>query len=334
MPATNFNGVASYGMPVFPGSVADAFSGPVFFVCNRSPLYSPYAQMSRGDGTSMDKPLPSIADALQKVGADTTGGSRIYVLEGHAENVTASNTFSGTDANGPNTGTQTFPAGCRIIGLGVGRSRPTLTFTAAASTIAFSNANCSIENFVMLCPQTGTTTVAAMVTITAAGCQVFNCLQQAASSATALVTTCISLSSAASEARIEGVVAYGTTGTPTSWLSTTGTVGPARVAARFCDVRLPLSATTGGCIDTSANSGTAPVDWEVRESVFANNTASSTVALKFVSGMTGQVKDCGLGIKNATGAATAINPVGNLELIQTFCTVPGKAGLIVGTVSG
>lgn len=334
MPATNFNGVASYGMPVFPGSVFDANSGPVLFVCNRSPLGSPYAQVTRGDGTSADRPLPSIADAAQKVSADTTGGARIYVLEGHAENVTASNTFSGTDANGPNTGAQTFPAGCRIIGLGVGRSRPTLTFTAAASTIAFANANCSLENFNLLCPQTGTTTTAAMVAITAAGCQVLACMQQMASSATALATTCISLSSAANEVRVENCFAYGTTGTPTSWLSTTGTAGPARVQVRFCDVRLPLSATTGGCIDTSANSVTAPADWEVRECIFANNTTNSTVAVKLVSGMTGQFLGCGLGIKNATGAATAINPIGNCELIQTFATVPGKAGLIVGTVSG
>jgi len=334
MPATNFSGVASYGVPLAPGSVYDAFSGPALFVCNRSPLGSPYAQLARGDGTAADKPLPSIADALQKVGSDTTSGARIYVLEGHAENVTASNTFSGTDANGPNTGAQTIPAGCRIIGLGVGRARPTLTFTAAGSTIALAAANSGIENMVLLCPQTGTTTVAAMVTVTAAGCQVMNCTMQMASSATALATTGISLSSAASEFRTESCMAYGTTGTPTSWLSTTGTVGPARVAVRFCDVRLPLSATTGGCIDISANSVTAPVDWEVREGIFANNTANSTVAIKGVTGATGQLIGCGIGIKNATGAATAINPVGNWELIQCFATVPGKAGLIVGTVSG
>lgn len=335
MPLTQFpNGVTSFGVPGTPGSVYDGFSGPVLFVGNRSPLGSPYASVARGDGLSADRPLPSIADALAKIGSDTTSGSRIYVLEGHAENVTASNTFSGTDAGGPNTGAQVIPAGCRIIGWGQGRAKPTLTFTAAGSTIALANANSSIENINLLCPQTGTTTTAALVTVTAAGCSVIGGTMQMSSSATALATTGISLSSAANEFTVANVNGYTVTGTPTSWLSTTGTVGASRVNVMFNRVRLLLSATTGGIIDTSSASGTAPTNWDIRECDFANLTTNSTVVLKFVSGMTGQVAMCGLGFTNATGAASVINPFGNMENIQTFATTVGKAGLIAGTVSG
>lgn len=328
MPITNYpGGLASFGVPVTPGSVYDVFSGPVYWVCNR-------AGVAVGDGTSRDKPLASIADALAKLTGDITGGSRIYVAEGHTENVTASNTFSGTATGGPNTGAQVIPAGCRIIGCGLGRARPTLTFTAVASALALANGNCGLENFNLLCPQTGTTTVTAMIQLTGAACQIVDCLFQLSSSATALANLGINLGAVAHEATIVSCQAYGVTGTPFAFLVSATTTAPNRVFIGWCRIRLPLSVTSSGAIDFSAASAAGPVDLEIRECTFANNTAASTVALKLATNATGQVVRCGLGIKAATGAATAISAIGNAELIECYATVPGKAGLIVGTVSG
>lgn len=324
MPLTNSpGGIASWGVPVLP---QDAFSGPAYFVCNR-------AGVINGPGTSMDRPQVSIADALAKLSTDATQGSRIFVLEGHAENVTASNTFSGA-ALGPNLGAQTIPAGCRIIGLGVGRARPTLTFTAAGSTLTLAAANSGLENMNLLCAQTGSVTNTALVTVTAQGCLLRSLNMQLAATATALATTGVSMSSAANETVFDDVTQYTVTGTPTSGISTTGTTGPSRVKVTRCMLRLLLSSTTGGVIDTSAASGTAPADWDISYSDFANNTAASTVVLKFVASMTGMVRWCGIGFKNATGAATVFNAFGNVENIETYATTVGKAGLIAGTVSG
>src|SRR4051812_4960432 len=193
MPNTNFpNGATSYGIPLFgQGTLYDMPCGRAWFVCNR-------AGVTSGDGTSRDRPLTSIADAIVQIATtNATLNDYVFVLSGHAENVTASNVFS---ASLVNTGAVTIPAGTRIIGEGEGTNRPVLTFTAAGSTLAFAAAGISLENFVLLCPQTGTTTVAAFVTITAANCGVIGCNMQVASSATALITTAVSLSSAATEA--------------------------------------------------------------------------------------------------------------------------------------
>ena len=86
MPLTNFpGGVASFGVPMAgQGSLYDMPCAEVIFVCNR-------AGVVNGDGTQRDRPKPSIADAV--VGINTgvpSGAAVIYVLSGHAENVTGS----------------------------------------------------------------------------------------------------------------------------------------------------------------------------------------------------------------------------------------------------
>lgn len=329
MPTTNFpGGVSSFGIPMAgQGSLYDMPSAEVIFVCNR-------AGVVNGDGTSRDRPKVSIADAVAGIVTTsglTSGAAFIYVLSGHAENVTGSNIFS---ASLVNTTAVTIPAGTRIVGEGLGTARPVLTFTAAASTIAFAAANCSLENMILQAPQSGTTTVAAMFTVTAAGCLVRGCQFQMATSGTALVTTGISLSSAASDTFVLDNIGYGTTGTPTSWLSTTGTTGPKRVTIARNNVTLILSSATGGVVDASASSGTAPTDWYITDNNFGNNATNSTVAMKGVAGLTGFAAYNNLGITNATGGATAFNTPGNIFGGQTLGTVQAKNGILTPVASG
>lgn len=323
MPQTNFpSGVASYGIPIFgQGTMYEMPCDDIWFVCNAvgTPATGGAA------GTSRTNPFQSIADALARADTDDV----VFVLAGHAENVTASNVFSGTAAGGPNTGAQVIPINCRIIGEGTGPNRPVLTFTAAASTIALASASSTLENFNLQGPQTGTTTVAAMITVTAAGCKVKGNTMQLASSATALCTTGISISAAATDFEASYNIAYATTGTPTSWMAPTGTVGANRVYILNNIVQLPLSATTGGCVDLTANSGTAPDDWVIGGNLFRNKTTSSTVALKGVSGCGGMVVENYLGIAAASGGATAINTPGNWNMDESYGGVIGKSGIVI-----
>jgi len=322
MPATNFpGGVSSYGIPLFGGgSVYDMPWGNSWFVNNRTSIVN-------GDGTSRDRPFVSLADALARATAYDT----IYVGPGHAENVTASNTFSGAVAGGPNTGAQAIPQGVRIVGEGMGTNRPTFTLTAAGSTFALANANSTLENIRILCPQTGTTTNATQVAITAAGCMVRACQFQGSSSATALATTCIQLSSAANDTNILENTGFTVTGAPTSWLSTTGTVAPARVAIQRNIIRMILSATGAGIVDVSAASGTAPVDLIITDNCFANLVASSTVTIKGVASAAGIVA-----YNNLTGGTTTnqtttqINTPASLESFQNFVTSGGKWAIVGG----
>lgn len=330
MPITNFlGGVSSFGIPVTGPGVYDVPPGRVWFVCNRTGATS----VSAVTGTTRDAPFLSIADAVTAIATvNPTLGDVIYVMAGHAENVTGSNIFS---ASLVNTTAVTIPAGTRIIGEGKGNQRPALTFTAAASTIAFAAAGCSIENVQMLCPQTGTTTVAALVTVTAAYCSVVGCDMQMASSATALCTTGISTSSAATGFSVTDCTGWGAVaGAPTSWFAPTGTVGANRINVLRNNVQLVLSATTGGIVDLSANSGTAPIGWLISDNVFANNIASSTVAMKGVASCGGVVQYCSFGITAATGGATAVNTPGSWQMDQVFGGIIGKTGISITPASG
>lgn len=321
MPITNFpGGVASFGIPQFGTGLYDVPCGEVIFVCNRSGVVN-------GDGTSRDKPMLSIADAVVSINTSIPSkAAMILVLANHAENVTGSNIFS---ASLVNTTTVVIPQGTRIVSEGSGSLRATLTFTAAASTIAFAAVGCTLENFILQGPQTGVTTVAAMVTVTAASCKVIGCDKQMATSATALVTTAISLSSAANDFRVTDCpMVYATTGTPTAWLTTVGTAGPARVIVLRNSVFLPLSATTGGCIDVSANSVTPPLNWVITDNTFANLTAASTVAIKGVAAWTAYMADNDL-ITLAASAATAVTTAGNLAMFRTQLCQQAKQSIAI-----
>jgi hypothetical protein len=322
MPITNFpGGVGSYGIPLYgSGSVYDMPWGKAWFVSNATGVVN-------GDGTSRDRPMVSLADALARASAYDT----IFVGPGHAENVTASMVFSGTNQSGPNTGAQVIPQGVRIIGEGVGTNRPTFTLTAAASTFALANANSTLENIRILCPQTGTTTNATQVAVTAAGCMVRQCQFQGASSSTALATTCIQLSSAANDFMALDNTGFTVTGAPTSWLSTTGTAAAARVYIQRNTVRMILSATTAGIVDMSSASVTPPADWLISDNNFANLVASATVVIKGVASAAGFVA-----YNNLTGGVTTnlttttINTPGSLESFQNFVTSGGKWGIVGG----
>jgi len=322
MPLTNFpGGVSSYGIPLSgAGTVYDMPTGAVWFVSNRTGVIN-------GDGTSRDRPMVSIADALARAGT----GDTVFVLADHAENVTASNTFSGTNAAGPNTGAQTIPANCRIIGEGKGTRRPTLTFTAAGSTLALANAGSSIENMILQGPQTGTTTVTTMVTVTAAGCSVVGCRQQLASSATALVTTGISLSSAASDFAVTDSVVDAITGTPTAWVATTGTTGAARVQILRNTARLPMATATTPVIDYTSGSGTAPTNWVIADNCLSNLTAASTVVIKGVASSTGHIVFNYLETVGGTAAAVAITTPGSMVMFQNFVAQGGKQAIAITT---
>jgi len=322
MPVTNFpGGASSYGIPlVGQGTVYDMPWGATWFVNNRTGIVN-------GDGTNRDRPMVSLADALARASAYDT----IYVGPGHAENVTASNTFSGAVTGGPNTGAQTIPQGVRIIGEGSGTNRPTFTLTAVASTFALAAANSSIENVRILSPQTGSTTTTTMVTVTAAGCAVRSCQFQGSASATALVTTGISLSSAANDFQATDNTGFTVTGTPTAWLATTGTAAAARVQILRNTIRWLMSGVAVPVVDFTSGSGTAPADWVIADNCLSNLTAASTVVIKGVASATGHIVFNYLETVAGTAAAVAITTPGGMVMYQNFVAQGGKQAIAITT---
>lgn len=124
MPITNFpNGVSSFGLPVLPGGVLT--TGSVFFVHSGTG--------SAGNaGTDVSKPKATISQAIALCTASK--GDIIFVMPGHAETISAAG------------GITADVAGISIIGMGNGTNRPTLSFSATASTFAISAANVTVAN--------------------------------------------------------------------------------------------------------------------------------------------------------------------------------------------
>lgn len=328
MPITNFpGGVSSFGIPMAgQGSLYDMPPGRIWFVCNRTGATS----ISATTGTTRDAPFLSVADAVVAITTtNPTLGDTIFLMSGHAENVTASNVFSASLAN---TGAVVIPAGTRIVGEGFGNQRPVLTFSAAGSTIAFAASSCSIENVILTAPA-GSVTVAAPLTVTAARCMTRNCDFICGAGTASVFTTSVSLSSAASLFMAldnYGYVGAGT-GAPTSWLSTTGTVGPANVFVQRNTVQMTMGATTAGIVDVSAASGTAPATWTITDNTFVNMVASATVCIKGVAGWTGicAYNNFGGGV-TTNMTTTAINTPASLMSFQNFVTSGGKWAIVGG----
>lgn len=129
MPTTNFpNGISSYGMPVLPGGIPPT-TGKVFFVHSGT-------GSSGNDGLSPIAPLATIDQAVNKCTASQ--GDVIVVMPGHAETISSA------------TSLVVDVAGISIIGLGIGRNKPILTFSATASKIPISADNVLIRGLVFM----------------------------------------------------------------------------------------------------------------------------------------------------------------------------------------
>jgi len=244
-------------------------------------------------------------------------GDVVRLRPGYTENISAS-------------GWLNCKRGVRIEGMGTGTLRPTLTWNVAGSTLTGLAANMQLDNLnLFLCPGAGTVSVTTAIVITAAGVIISNCQVRMSFSATSLATTGITWGTGADDClfinnEVWGIIA----GTPTNALIISAAI--LRWKCINNKMGVALSATTVGVISFTAAALDVLISYNSIDQLLAN----STVALNGFAGVGGVVEYNGLGIQNATGAATAIGVPGNWKMIQNFATVPGKAGLIVGTVSG
>lgn len=127
---TNFpNGISSFGVPVIGGgSLIPPTTGKYVFVHSGT-------GSNQNEGDSPSAPMATIDGAVGKCTANA--GDIIIVMPGHAENISAA------------TSLVVDVAGVQIIGLGHGRNRPVLTYTATAGTIEMDAANTRLSNVVL-----------------------------------------------------------------------------------------------------------------------------------------------------------------------------------------
>lgn len=152
MTITKFpNGLSSWGVPILGGSSIPTTTGNYFFVDSGT---------GAAGNNGLD-PAEAVATIDQAVNLCTaSNGDVIIVFPGHSETI-ASATSLVVDV-----------AGIQIIGLGQGRNRPLLSFSATASRIPVSADNVTISNLVF---DASIAAIVSGVTVTGDNVTIENC---------------------------------------------------------------------------------------------------------------------------------------------------------------
>jgi hypothetical protein len=126
------DGISIRGVPI-----TQTHPGKVFWVSNSSALLPNQKAGSDGNDGSFNAPYSTISKAISQCTASR--GDVIFVKPGHAESITAA------------AGLILSKAGIAIVGLGIGGTRPTITFTTAdTATITVTASNVSVQNILFV----------------------------------------------------------------------------------------------------------------------------------------------------------------------------------------
>jgi hypothetical protein len=264
------NYLQNYGAPFVPTSLALGGRGRVFWVGNASGLPA-------GNGNDPDHPKSTLDAALAKC---TSGrGDIVYVLPGHAENLSSATSLS------------SLVAGTNIIGLGQGTNRPAFTWSTASSLVTVSVANVMFRNCQWLCAgPRGTTalTVTLPWTISAGGFTFIDNEVQVAVDSDQLATDCFSLTATADDGLFANNYIWGGAGgVVTTVLKTTGAVDRLKLIGNYITAEV-ATAASGVLLDLS---NAACVDHLILGNWLANKTASSKFVIKPHATTTGLVDD-------------------------------------------
>ncbi len=133
---SNFPGGFAQGVTIRGVPIAITHPGKAFWVSNSGVLSDNQIGSSNANKGTFDQPFSTITGALAQVVANR--GDVVFVKPGHAETVSAA------------AGIVLNKAGVAIIGLGSGSKRPTITMSAATSTITLAANDMSIQNFLFI----------------------------------------------------------------------------------------------------------------------------------------------------------------------------------------
>lgn len=277
MGLTNFpNGLASFGLPVFPGA-RRPFTGTAYFVCNTTNFNG-----SNGNsGLSPTQPLSTLAYAVTLIRANAD--DVIYVMAGHAESISAAAIVACATAN------------FTIVGLGSGRGRPVFTWTATAGTWTVAGANVTIENCVFV--GTGIDAVTTMFAITGDDCEFYGCeFDIGITSFVPLLG--ITITGTDRFRFLNNHVHGAAVANQTNFIQIVGSAGKQKDYVIAGNIFTGNWTTSLGAIN---NITTAMVNIIVRQNVFVNRTASATKCIVLLTASTGMVMNNTFGI--GSGAA-------------------------------
>jgi hypothetical protein len=300
MPMTNYPGGFRGGVTIRNVPVLNVYGGATYWVHSVSG--------SDGNRGTFDRPFGTLAFALTQC----TSGDVVFVKAGHAESVIAA-------------GTITAVAGVSVIGLGVGRNRPTLTFsTATTATLLVTAAKFSIQNFVF--DLTGIDALAGPIAVQAADFSLMDS-EIIGAGATNQATLAVLTSAAADRMLIENCRFFGTT--DAGMTAAVRLVGGDGITIRNNVFQGAYSAAVGAIQVLT----TATTNVDIDNNYIDNQTASSTACITGLASTTGVIRRNFLRITTDGGVAWIGTP-GNTALYENYgANNVGERGIAVGTAS-
>jgi hypothetical protein len=295
-PAGFANGVTVRGMPLL-----NAYPGQVFWVHSGT----------GGDGNSkgtFDRPFGTIDYAIGRCTASR--GDIIMVKAGHTETISAA------------AGIALDVAGVAIIGTGTGALRPTINFTATASTLTISAASCSIYNVLLT---GGIDAVVSPVVISAADVSLINVEYR---DVTGQCTDGIVTTAGANRLLIDGFRYDGDTAAGTN--AAIAIVGGDGIQIK--NARIDGNFAVGG-IDVRT---TATTDLEVRDVMFRTRNSADIFLVDTITGSTGMIGP-NLFIRVADNAANVTEVITGATFVQfapiLVVNTAGEQGFAINTTA-
>lgn len=261
MPISNYPQGFAHGVTIRGVPITQTHPGKVFWVNSTAVLAEGAAAGSDGNPGTYSKPFATIDYAIGKCTASR--GDIIMVMPGHTETVAAAG------------GIALDVAGVAIIGLGRGSLRPALSFTATASTLTMSAANCVLHNLLL----TGDIdAVVSPIVVSAADCVISSCeLRDVTGQMTdGILTTAGATRLMILDHRHDGATAAGTN----AGIAIVGGDGIV-----IDGLRMDGNFAVGG-IDIRT---TATTDLEVRNCVFRTRNAADIFLVDTITASTGMI---------------------------------------------
>lgn len=256
------------------------FSGNIFFVDSNAAGKSDTA----GHGTEPDKPFATLDYAIGQCTANQ--GDVILVLPGHAETLAALITAD--------------IAGVRIIGLGVGNSRPALTVNAVIDGISITEADVLIENLRFVTPSAAAT---ALVNIAAARATVRGCKFELGAN----IVDAVTITAAGELATIEDCEVIVSADGPDTWIKFEGVVDRPVIRRNLVIGSDGTNALDDGVIDYNNQAVTNPA---VYGNLFLGADVATTVVVN-----NGAVVGEMMGPNTYAGSATGADNVSSQQEI-------------------
>jgi pectate lyase len=243
--------------------------GAIYFVDSGNSA----ASDSAGYGQNPDAPFATLDYAVGKCTA--SNGDVIYVMPGHAENLTAA---TSVDAD---------VAGISIVGLGWGSLKPTFSTTAAAGSITVGAANVTIENIRLVANFATGTTTGMTLEAAADNCTLRNIDFRDTSAANEFLIH-ISVATTVTDLLIEGCTFFTAAGTMSGSVVFAGSSTNTRIKDSIWYVD-----SSDSVIDHQT---TAAVNFWMENSVVINvDTGAAGYCVELKTASTGCVHDCRFG---------------------------------------